>query len=196
MPMPDTKAERLDEQIFNLSREMLALDPGPLAELRRIEHGVPGPSAYWRLAAKCGFLEEDAERWMRIVKIMAILTPKGQHQVTDRLHEKKRRLGAVLCDGGDPGWKPRSFDDPDGIIPQHRLARFLALPEDQRAPALERLARSIARTRQRDCGVNCTEIAWLILWSDPKQTLQNLARDYFQRLDRAARSANDKEQAA
>lgn len=195
MQMPDTKADSLDEKIFNLSREMLALNPGSLAELRRMETSA-GPSAYWRLAAKCGFLDSDADLWMQIVKTMAILTPKGERRPNDRLHEVKRRLGIVLCDGGDPNWRPRTFDAPDGVIAERRLVRFLALPRDQRASSLERLARTIARTRLRDCGVNCVDIASLILSPIPKQTLQNLARHYYKRLDSATRSAKDKEKSA
>jgi CRISPR system Cascade subunit CasB len=205
MQMAETEPESLEQKIFELSREMLALDPGPLAELRRMEPDSAGPPAYWRLAAKCGFLDDKHERWMRIVRIMAILTPKGERDravAQDRLHQvrykhgdrdMRRGLGAVLCDGGDPGWKPHNMEAPDGVIPQKRLARFLAMPADQRRGALERLARTIARTRQRDCGVNCADIARFVLCPDAKQTLQNLARNYYQRLDSAARSAQNKE---
>jgi CRISPR system Cascade subunit CasB len=205
MQMAEIEPQSLEQKIFDLSGQMLALDPGPVAKLRRMEPGEHGPPAYWRLAAKCGFLNGDADRWMQIVKIMAILTPKGERDGTgesDKLHQVKyklgngelwRGLGAVLCDGGDPGWRPQNSETADGVVPQKRLARFLAMPADQRRDALERLARTIARTRQRDCGVNCIDIARLILASDPKPTLQKLARDYYQRLDSAARSTNDKE---
>lgn len=196
MQMAETKPQSLEEQIFNVSKDMLALDPGPLAELRRLKTGECEPPAYWRLAAKCGFLDADHERWMRIVKIMAILTPKGERDSAgdkDNLHDRKRGLGAVLCDGGDPGWKPQNYEAPDGVIPQKRLARFLAMPADQRRDALERLSRTIARTRQRDCGVNCADIARLVLYPDAKQTLRNIAQAYYQRLDSATRSAQNKE---
>jgi CRISPR system Cascade subunit CasB len=104
-----------------------------------------------------------------------------------------RGLGAVLCDGGDPGWRPQNHEAPDGVIPQKRLARFLAMPADQRRDALERLARAIARTRRRDCGVNCADIARLVLSPDARQTLKNIAQAYYQRLDSAARAAQSKE---
>ena len=49
---------QLKERVVALSDELLRLDPGDLAELRRFEPGDAGPLAYWRLAAKCGFLDD------------------------------------------------------------------------------------------------------------------------------------------
>ncbi len=145
MPRLDARTEQpahgsdLRAIISRLSAEMLALAPGPLAELRRMEPGGAGSAAYWRLASRCGFLHADAERWLRIVKIMAILTPKGERQPSDRLHDPDRPLGAVLCDGGDPAWQPPHRDNPDGVLPEKRLARFLALPPRGDRPLKERL---------------------------------------------------------
>ncbi len=186
----------LPKTISRLSTEMLALDPGPLAEIRRMEPGGTGPSAYWRLASRSGFLQGDADRWTHVVKIMAILTPKGERQPTDRLHDARRPLGAVMCDGGDPKWEPRRFDDADGVLPQIRLARFLALPPQLRPDALERMARMIASKRQRESGVNCVEIAALLLSGSSKKPLKAIARDYYIRLDSTARAAQNKEEGA
>jgi Glycosyl hydrolase 108 len=79
--------------------EMLMLDPGPIAELRRMGPDGPGNAAYWRLASRCGFLDEKADAWMSIVKIMAILTSKGERRDGDKLHESRHGLGEALCPG-------------------------------------------------------------------------------------------------
>ena len=82
----------LEEKIPKLSERLLRSGTGDLAELRRMEIGGPGPAAYWRLAAECGFLESDADAWMRIVRIMALLTPKEQqviHLVIDGKSSKE-----------------------------------------------------------------------------------------------------------
>ena len=98
---------------------LLRLDPGSLAELRRMGTGGAGPLAFWRLAAECGFLDDPSELWRPIVQIFAILTPRGDRLATDRLHNARRRLGAVLCDGGDPVWprRPRVAPLPLGNAP-------------------------------------------------------------------------------
>jgi hypothetical protein len=71
---------QLNEKVVALSDELLRLDPGDLAELRRFQRGEAGPLSYWRLAAKCGFLDDSPERWGPLVRVLAILTPKGEKQ--------------------------------------------------------------------------------------------------------------------
>jgi CRISPR system Cascade subunit CasB len=183
----------LDVSIERLSRGLLGLDPGPLAELRRMAPGGPGVPAYWRLANDCGFREDDADVWMQVVKIMAILSPKGQRSDKDRLHDASHRLGAALCDGGDPRWRPRNPTEPQGEFSEKRLARFLALSPAGRGEALERIARMLARSRDPARGIDCITLARLLLVPDDKRPLQHLARDYHRRLDDAARPAKQKE---
>jgi CRISPR system Cascade subunit CasB len=180
-----------------LSAGLLALDPGPLADLRRMEPGDAGAAAYWRLASKGGFLEGPADIWMQIVKIMAILTPKGERQPPDRLHQAKPGLGAILCDGGDPSWPGDAKGvEPRPFLSETRLARFLAQPPAYRGEALERIARMLARSRSPESGVNCAQIAWLLLHPEGDHTGQTIARDYYRRLDTASRSAQSKENKA
>jgi CRISPR system Cascade subunit CasB len=187
----------LEETIASLSAGLLALDPGPLAGLRRMEPGDAGAAAYWRLASEYGFLDAPADIWMRIVNVMAILTPKGERQPPDRLHDAKQGLGTVLCDGGDSAW-PGDIKgaEPRPFLSETRLARFLAQPVAQRGQALERLARMLAPSRSPESGVNCTHIAWLLLNSNGDRTTQTIARDYYRRLDTASRSAQSKENKA
>ena len=186
---------RLEEQIGKLSKRLLAYAPGQLAELRRMEPGSAGVPAYWRLANECAFRDQDADIWMSIVRTMAILAPKGQRNARHRLHDRGRHLGAVLCDGGDPSWLPRDPSSADGVVSEKRLMRFLALPASQRGPALERIARMLATRRDRDPeqGLNCTEIAALLLWPEDQRNLQNIARDYYRRLDYVAPEARTEE---
>ena len=42
----------LDETIATVSQRLLALDPGPLAELRRMDPDGVGTPIFWRLAAE------------------------------------------------------------------------------------------------------------------------------------------------
>ena len=85
---------------------MQHLDPGPLAELRRMEKGRCAP-AFWKLLAQhprtIGRPEKE-EAWMNIIRVVAILTSKGDPVSRPPLHNSRRPLGAVLCDGGDQGW--------------------------------------------------------------------------------------------
>jgi CRISPR system Cascade subunit CasB len=179
-----------DEMIDLLSKHLLRLDSGSLAELRRIEIGGAGPLPFWRLAAECGFLDSDANVWMHIVQILAILAPKGERLHSDRLHDLKRRFGAVLCDGGDPGWTGGGGARP--FFSEARLARLLAKPAEQRADALTRTARMLASSRDRASGINCQEIAALLLLPKVESPLQAIARAYYQRLDSATRKAEQK----
>jgi len=182
----------LDEKIALLSQRLLRLDTGALSELRRMEVGGVGPLPYWALASECGFLDDDAAAWMRIVHILALLTPRGELHAGDRLHDPERRLGAALCDGGDPTWPPAG-GDPRPIVSESRLARLLATPVSQRGEALTRLARMLAARRDRGSGVNCKEIAALLLFGDVERNLQQIAQAYYRRLDSAARKAEKEE---
>lgn len=199
MSPPDEQQPSLEDKIAALSRAMLALDTGPLAALRRMTPGPEeiGPAAWWRLAAQCGFLGQSAqtERWQHVVKIMALLVPKGTLDSGVRLHDGGRPLGAVFCDGGSMEWG-KGEKGPPPVLSETRLARFLALPPGQHAMALERIIRSLSRTRDPKSGVNCVELASLLLAQNPTRALQNIARAYYQRLDSAHFSAKKKDAAA
>ena len=123
-----SKTPPRDDVGFSLARSLLGLGTGPLAELRRMDVNGVGPPAYWHVAKEAAFVERaDDSRRMQIVKILAILTPKGRRLSSDRLHERQHPLGRFLCAGGDPQWRPAQVEEPDGVISQVRLARFLAL---------------------------------------------------------------------
>ena len=156
------------------------LGPGLLAELRQMRAGV-GASVFWRLASKHpGTIgQPDREReWMAIVRALAILTPREGIQ----LHNGARRLGAVLCDGGDPGW-PGNAERPHPALSERRLALLMRAHGAQRTALFERAARSLSRTIIPGSGVNVPDIAYALLQPDSHDPF--LARAYYQRLNRA-----------
>ena len=155
------------------------LEPGPLAELRRmtLETGAP---VFWRFAARhqTTMGQQDEMRcWMDIVRILAILTPKGDPAIRGSLHDSRRRLGEVMCDGGDPGWT-----GPRPVLSDRRLTQLIAARGSQRAVLLIRTARMLVRSRTPGSGVNVPDIALSLL--DPANG-QLLAEPYYRRLDRA-----------
>lgn len=178
-----------DETVVKISQELRDLKPGRLAELRRMEPGLVGTPTFWRLAALLELPREPIGPWQQLVRIMAILSPKGDPEQRQPVHDGKRPLGEVLVDGGDKDWAPPPGTEPRPVLSEARFARFLALAPAARGPALERLARALARTRPPDHGVNCSEIADLLLLADQTRPLQRLARDYYSRLDRATRAS-------
>lgn len=177
--------QTLEETMVAVSASILNLAPGPLAELRRMRPERTGAAIFWRMAAQFSWRDKDIQKWMQIIRILALLTPCGHRGSDVRLHEQRRRLGEVLCDGGDPAWGKNS-QRPTPVLSEARLARFLALPTEQSGEALERIARMLAHTRSPQSGINCTEIAYALLDQDHMHTMQNVAKHYYARLDRAA----------
>jgi CRISPR system Cascade subunit CasB len=179
----------LEETIAALSAKLLALDPGPLAQLRRMESDSAGTSMFWRLVSTLGLPVNQTKEWMKIVCILAILTPKPSQNASVRLHDRMCRLGYALCDGGNPAW-PSDPQNPRPALSEQRLARLLATPASQCGEVIERIARMLARSRTPEVGINCTEIALLLLTPDDPLSIQNIARYYYARLDRADRDSN------
>ena len=187
--------QTLEQKINRLSQAMKQLGTGPLAELRRMAVDGPGTTDFWHLVGLCGFLEDKqhTDSWMRIVKIIAILTSKGEPAERHSLHDKRRSLGEVLCDGGHRDW-PAANAAVRPFLSETRLARFLAQRPEQRAEALERQARALAAKRNPDIGINCADIAALLLYPDNESDhLRELARTYYRRLDSAARKTKEEE---
>ena len=187
--------QTLEQKINRLSQAMKQLGTGPLAELRRMAVDGPGTTDFWHLADLCGFLEDKqhTDSWMRIVKIMAILTPRGEPAGRPPLHDKSRSPGTVLCDGGHDPW-PAAGAAARPFLSETRLARFLAQRSEQRAETLERQARALAAKRNPDVGINCADIAALLLYPDNESRhLRKLARAYYRRLDSAARKTKEEE---
>ena len=173
------------------------LGPGPLAELRRMDPQTGAP-AFWRLVARYpGTIgrRDKQDQWIEIIRILAILTPKGERRplggdpgLPENLHDQRRRLGAVLCDGGDPSW-PGEGGAPRPVVSEERLAKLLAARGHQRAVLLTHAAQMIVRSRQ-DIGVNVSDIASVVL---PPADGRRLAEQYYLRLDRAEQAARESE---
>ena len=177
--------EDVNKAAIAAARMLQELEPGLLAELRRMD-GASGAAGFWRLAARHPeTIGHSHERWMPIVRILAILTAKGDPASREPLHDVRRRLGAVFCDGGDPAWPGAGAPRP--ILSERRLGRLMASRAQQREVLLSRAARVIAHTRQSGSGVNVCDIAWTLLDSDYERSARRLAEPYYLRLDRADR---------
>ena len=151
MPKPETHP--VERAALATARMLQHFDPGQMAELRRIRTASIGAPGFWRLAARHPeTIGRQQETWMAIIRILAILTPKGDAAKRPPLHNAKRRLGEVLCDGGDPGWPQANSLRP--VLSERRLAQLMAAREHQREVLLERAARAINRTLQSGSGVN------------------------------------------
>lgn len=189
-----SNSEEVGRAAIATARMLQRLEPGPLADLRRMDGGI-GAAGFWRLAAQHpDTIGRDQEPWMGIVHIMAILTPKGEPSARWDLHDPRRRLGTVLCDGGDPGWPGTASPRP--MVSEHRLGQLLAARGKQRQVLLTRVARAIARTRQPNSGVNVVDIAWTLLDPDSRYSTQRLAEPYYRRLDRAEREHQTNQEGA
>lgn len=190
MPNP----EDVRQTAIAAARMLQKFEPGPLAELRRMDDSA-GAAGFWRLAARHpDTIGQNHEEWMAIVRIIAILTPKEDPAAREPLHDPKRRLGAILCDGGDLDW-PGS-NTPRPILSERRLGRLVASRGKQREVLLTRAVRSIARTRQSTSGVNVFDIAWTLLDSDHGRSGRQLAEPYYGRLDRADREHQTNQEGA
>ena len=119
---------------------------------------------------------------MAVVRVLAILTPAGGGE----LHDGRRQLGEVLCDGGDPGW-PGGAAVPRPVFNERWLAQFMKSRGAVRAGLLERAARMLARTAAVEGGVNVMDMAHVLL--APERYGPYLADPYFRRLDHAVFAA-------
>lgn len=168
---PETKA------VVASAKMLQELEPGALAELRRMGTDQGSPY-FWRFAAQFPETAGRRERqddWVKIVRIIAILTPKGNPEGRPPVHRARRRLGAVLCDGGNlQDWK-----GPKPAFSEHRLLQLLAARGPQRSLLLERAVRSIVPGSE----VNVSDIAYALL--KPQEDEKGLTEPYYQRLDRA-----------
>jgi CRISPR system Cascade subunit CasB len=186
---PRTEQNELVTTISEIAGALRHLDPGPLAELRRMKpYRVEALAPYfWRLASRHGLRPHD--RWALIVKMMAILTDKGDPAKRSSPHAARskgngwRGLGHALCDGGDPSW-------PDGATPrpmqaETRFARLVAAKGNVRDELLLRAIRALAAKKPPGVGVDCVGIARLVLWPGDAEATRYLAKDYYDRLDRA-----------
>lgn len=163
--------------VAKLATAMLRLEPGALARLRRMDVDGPGEPEFWKLAVTFGLKGETRD--MRLVRLLALLAPKGAAENRTPFHQygSGHALGRVLHKAG---------------LSEARLARFVTLPQGKRAEALERLIRFLAANRASAGAVDCTDIARL-LYFDSTRDLRKLAETYYRGLDAAA--ITDKETA-
>ena len=185
--MPDDDA-RMDpgKTALKLAARLRRLDPGPLAALRRMDADGAAP-AYWHLAASHENLFRRPEVWVPVVRALAMLTSKGPPEERDDLHDATRRLGAALCDGGDPDWP--SGGTPRPMLSERRLAQLLAARGAGRAVLLTRAVRALAAKKPAHAGVHVPDLAWAFIGTKP----QKIAEPYYRRLDRAERAASKEE---
>lgn len=142
------------------------LDPGQLADLRRLNPDAPTQAAYWWIVATVleGALPADGEvdarrdaerRWAVALNGMAILAG---------LYRRNHRLGAALSDAG---------------YAEMRLQRLLSCPDDRLAVEVQTAARFLAA---KGVAVDYFDLARLAVITDPEQAedaRRGIARDYF-----------------
>lgn len=190
MTLPDDNPA---EAARDAAQRLQHIPPGPLAELRRMTEEAPAPE-FWRMAARhphtIGNRKQYAE-WTAIVRILAILTEKGDPAGRRPLHDRQRALGEVLCDGGDQEWPPPGGGLPRPAFSERRLAQLMAARGRQRAVLLTRAARALARSRDPSDGINVVDIAYTLLAPDNRR---QLAEPYYRRLDRAEFAAQEPEE--
>lgn len=171
----------VDEAAVYAAGVMRSLDPGAMAALRRMTADAP-PPAFWKIAVprEGVMLGHSRDKWVEILRILAILTPRGAPETRLTLHDGARpnaRLGAALCDGGNPAWN-RDRDGP--AMSERRLAQLLATRGTARTEALVRAARMIATKRDLQAGLDVRSIAWAVLAPDNTNAI---AEAYYRRLD-------------
>jgi hypothetical protein len=175
MTPPDDERPDLGEMIFRLAQDMVKLEPGSLARLRRMVPDGAGEGDFWVLAADHPGLRTDTAGMM-LVRLLALLTPKGRPDSGKKLHHGQHAFGAALA---------------EAAYPETRLLRFLALPFEARGHALEGMVRWIAAKGHE--GLNATDIACLLFSPDVKHA-RRLAQTYFDTLRK--KKADKKDDAA
>lgn len=193
---PQNRQPALKDTIFEIGRTLADLDPGALADLRRmsLDGDQAGAPYFWRLTSRYKFGDgARLEAWARVVRIMAILTDKGAPETKRSPHDPPTRdngwrgLGTALCDAGDPGWG-RGETDPRPMLSELRFARLLAARGTSQAELMERAVRNLAARKLHGVGFNCTDLAWLLLAPENPAHARKLAEDYYDRLDRVTRA--------
>lgn len=208
-PATHDRAKSLAEKIDAICKDLACLDPGPLAELRRMDTSADayGAPYFWRLLARYGLAPSKADepKWAEVVQALAILTPKGRDDAKVSRHctrERKARqtetdgaastrspcrgFGQVLCDGADNAW-PDDGSNLRPVFSENRLAQLLG-SGDTRADLVRRAARLLAARLPAQAQFDCTDLARLLLYPDDPDVGRSIARDYYARFDRASRS--------
>lgn len=164
MPEP---SEPVGARACAIAAALAVADSGDRAAARRM--GPEGSAFFWRMVARHGIARSEEEKWRRITRMLALLTPAS---ATKTVHQPGRKLGAVLADGGA---ETARLDKP--ALSEPRLARLLAARGPARLEALERAVRALARQQPH---IDAASLAWAVLREDGR----DIARDYYARLDR------------
>lgn len=162
----ETSGEKFGATVSRLAGEMMKLDTGALARLRRMDVYGPGELEFWKLATRFD-LRTDATG-IRFVRILALLAPKGEMGHRVPFHNFKYSLGQALADSG---------------FSEARLARFMALPFERRGDALESIARFLLSSGATQKGVDCADIGRLLFFDDARP-VRRLAATYYDTFDR------------
>lgn len=169
------------QRMARLATEIVELDPGSAAALRREpKHGADA-AAFWKLfvrhgpayAPKAG--NEDG--WRALIQAIAILTPKGKrNEERSRLsvHDPYTPMGAALHDAG---------------VSELRLARLLTAPQHMRRTLTVRLCRRLAAADQRSFDLKT--LADFILYDGDAG--RRIARDYYRAQATAGRQPQSEE---
>jgi hypothetical protein len=158
-PLPD---DALNARIVAVVHDLLRLEPGPLAALRRTSPGA-GCAAFWRVYHRASLAESPrpaSADWEHALHALALLIPTGRDQTKASPHDARTALGSALFEAG---------------VSHERLARLIATPFAARREALARLARRLAR-EERPFDVR--HLARLML-RDSRGDLRLLASAYY-----------------
>ncbi len=161
---------------IRIANSLSKAQPGELAELRRMKT-KSGARLFWQLSAQHDRIANQPEKWATIVRMLALLTPTGDPETKESVHDGKCPLGAVLCDGGGTGPVERP------LLSEIRLMRLLAARGAARLDALERAVRMLARRNQ--IKLDAAELAWAVI--APEHATTKIAKAYYKRLDTTAK---------
>lgn len=141
IPAVATGSPSTGQTVARLAREVVELDPGSAAALRRGPRNGAGSAAFWKLLVRYGPARElrrnEEDGWSVLIQAIAILTPKGKrNEDGPRLspHDPHVPMGAALYDAG---------------VSELRLARLLTARPSMRRILSVRLCRRLAAADQR-----------------------------------------------
>ncbi len=154
-----TSDNSICDLVQHVSKELLKMRPDQIARLRRMQNNGPGVLEYWQVIVSTE--SDSSDHVIQLVKTMAILTPQGPPNGINKLHLKQNTLGRILCRVN---------------YPETQLMRLIEVPHHGRSEAIERAARWISNRHTE--GINCFDIACLLLSEDVKHT-RRLAEDYY-----------------
>ena len=152
-------ARRLAVHVAGTTARETHLDPGDLADLRRISPDSPLPAAFWHVWARhlvdAGVATPERP-WSLALRAMAVLA--GLHQPT-------RPLGEALA---------------HSKLSDMRFTRLLRAREDQVAHEVRSIAAWL-KSHGESCDLS--DIAMLLLRPDDENLRHHIARSYYANLD-------------